>query len=56
MGSSVCLGCVNYDWTMGPVTWLPVVSKVRKKNALGVCASGMPGLLSLSALPPFCIT
>ena len=25
----MCLGCVNYDWTTGPVKWLPVVSKVR---------------------------
>ncbi len=26
----MCLGCVDYDLTIGPVTWLPVVSKVRK--------------------------
>ena len=25
----MCLGCVDANWTTGPVTWLPVISKVR---------------------------
>ncbi|KAI9442642.1 aspartic peptidase domain-containing protein [Lactarius indigo] len=29
-GSSVCFGCVDSSRTTGPVTWLPVVSRVSK--------------------------
>lgn len=48
--SSVCLGCVNYDWTMGPVTWLPVVSKTYWTVKMdGLWANGVESPTKLTA-------
>ncbi|KAI0288149.1 aspartic peptidase domain-containing protein [Russula brevipes] len=49
-GSSVCLGCIDYNWATGPVTWLPVVSKTYwAVNMDGLWANGVRAPAKLTA-------
>ncbi|KAH9985819.1 acid protease [Russula compacta] len=49
-GSSVCLGCVDANWTTGPVTWLPVISKTYWAISMdGLWANGVKAPAKLTA-------
>ncbi|KAI0259259.1 aspartic peptidase domain-containing protein [Gloeopeniophorella convolvens] len=49
-GSAVCIGCVDYSKTTGPVTWLPVVSKTYWTVRMdGLFANGVKAPTQITA-------
>ncbi|KAI0256411.1 aspartic peptidase domain-containing protein [Lactifluus subvellereus] len=49
-GSSVCFGCTDPNWTTGPVTWLPVISKTYWAISMdGLWANGNKAPAKLTA-------